>query len=110
MTKYILQVNPFPEPEYIGEEVQQIAIMFGTIVILLFLMILTIYIYKTIKDNIIPIVIVYGFSLIIGMYSFECILPFAPYCSLFFIALQTGFFIMSAMDLYTSNKNKKRGY
>lgn len=105
MTKYIFQVDPFPEPTHAGQEIENIGLLFGTLSFLFFLIILMIYMYKVIKD-IIPIVIIYGFSLIIGVYSFECILPFTPYCSLFFIVFQTGLFIMSSMELYTSNKNR----
>lgn len=106
MTKGIFQVDPFPDPTHAGQEIENIGIMFGTLIYLFFLIILMIYMYKVIKD-IIPIVIIYGFSLIIGIYSFACILPFIPYCSLFFLFFQTGLFVMFAKESYLSNKNKK---
>ena len=96
MTIGIFQVDPFPDPTHAGQEIENIGLMFGSLAYLFFLMILMLYLYKVIKD-IIPIVITYGFSLIIGMYSFSCILPFNPYCSLFFI-----FFTTSCVLSYSS--------
>lgn len=106
MLKTILQVNPFPEPEYIGEEVQQIGLMFGSIFILIFLMILMIYLYRVIRD-IIPIILVYGFSILIGFESMiSCILPFGVICQIFFLIFQSSILYLSSMDIYSTNKNK----
>lgn len=98
-------VNPFPTPDYLGEEVIYIGIMFGHLAILFLLIGLMIYFYMKIKE-ILPILITYLLSLVIGI---VCItgqyIPFTPYFQIFFLSIQTSFCIMSALDFY-EKKNK----
>lgn len=98
---------PFEPTEIEAIALQQIGFMFGLMIILMFMMILMIYMYKVIKD-ILPIITIWSFSIIFGFYSFECILPVNPYCSIFFLIFQTVFLYLSAMDYIESTKNKKK--
>lgn len=105
-----IEINqpPFEPTDIEAVAITNIGLMFGIMVILFFMMILMIYMYKVIKD-IIPIITVWSFSMIFGFQSFECILPINPYCSIFFLIFQTVFLYLSAMDYIETSKNKKLG-
>lgn len=95
----ILQADPFPDPTHAGQEIEFIGMMFGSVLIILVLIILMIYMYAS-KRYFVPILIVYLFSLIFAMTSFDFGIPFSPYIQIFFMLLQTGFFAMTAIEVY----------
>ena len=96
-------VDPFPDPVHAGQEIENIGLMFGAIAILIILVILMIYLYS--KRMELPIVVVFGFSIIFGIASFPFGIPFTPYFQIFFMLFQGSFFIMKAMQF---NKKRKR--
>ncbi len=100
MMKNLLQANPFPPPEYAGEEIIQIGLMFGCMTVIIFLMLLMIYAYR--KLQILPVIItIYSFSLVIGMICIgsNVYTPFEPYCGIFFLVFQTSMFITIALEM-----------
>ena len=93
---------PFPEP--IETEVP---VIFIHIFILVMFIVLMLYIYKNIKEMLI-IIIVYGFSLIIGIeYLAHGHPPFSPMIEIFFILFQSGVFLQSSIEYFENYKNKK---
>ena len=75
-----------------------------TILILFVLMGLMIYFYR--KLRVFPIIlVVYLFSLVIGTMSIgEGIIPYTPYFQFFFLLIQTIFFMLTALNLFTKKK------
>ena len=90
--------DPFPDPVHAGQEIENIGIMFGAIIVILLLLFLMIYFYSK-KRYFLPILVVFLFSLIIGMLSMEFGIPFTPYVQIFFMLMQSVFFIMTAIQL-----------
>jgi len=77
-----------------------------SLLILVFLIGLTLFLYYSKKRiEFVPILIVFLFSIIIGIGSFSIQLPLTPYFQIFFILFQTIFFVLAALNYYT---NKRR--
>lgn len=88
------------EPICKAESIILMSFMFGIISIMLFLIILMLFLYKKI-DKFLPTLILFLFSLIIGVSSIAIVnLPFIPYFSLFFILFQTSIFIIKSLKIY----------
>lgn len=98
-----------PKPPVCEYEAEAIILSTWIIIslsILVFLMTLTLFIYYTKKRmEFIPILIIFLFSIIIGIGSFSIQLPLTPYFQIFFMLFQTIFFVLAALDYY----NNKRG-
>jgi len=106
----IFQVDPFPPPSHAGQEIENIGLMAGHLVMLIFLIILMIYLYKKIS-HILPMIIIYMFSLIFGVICIGSVyMIFSPYFALFFIFFQSSIFLMNGLDEFNKYKRKKRGY
>lgn len=76
------------------------------VVILLVLMVVMFQLYVKAR-RFLPILVVFLFSIIIGMDSLaEGNIPFTPYFQIFFIMFQSVFFLMTSIDLY---KDFKKG-
>jgi len=73
---------------------------FIALFILIILMIIMVVLYLKVRIWLV-ILIVFLFSLIIGVYSlsFEYI-PFNPWFSIFFILFQLGFFLQMSLEVY----------
>jgi len=98
---YDITVIDLPlEPIYKAENIILMSFMFAVISILLFLIVLMLFLYKKI-NKFLPTLILFLFSLIIGVSSIAIIsLPFIPYFSLFFILFQLSIFIMKSLKIY----------
>lgn len=67
---------------------------------LLFLLVFMVYAFIKIRRFLV-IVVIYLFSLIIGLYGFsESNIPFTPYFQIFFIIIQSVFFLTFTLELY----------
>lgn len=96
-------VDPFPDPVHAGQEIENIGLMFGSILLILVLIILMLYFFRHYKDYL-PILVIYLFSLVIGMNSFIYGIPFTPYIQIFFILLQTSLILTTSLNYYNSKK------
>jgi hypothetical protein len=95
--------NPFPDCVCEAEALLIIGYLFASIVFMVFLMVLMIYLYVKI-DRFLPLLVIFLFSIIIGMVSFSgSYLPFTPFIQLFFILFQTIIFY-----LFIEKKDFKR--
>ena len=109
MTKGILQPpgNPFPPTIIEAEAITNIGFMFGHLFVLVFFMLLMLYLFMKII-NFLPILVVYTFSLLIGMESFTHLhTTFSPLLEFFFLMFQTTLFLLASFNVY-DNKIKKR--
>ena len=89
-----MPANPFPDCVCEAEAMLIIGYMIGTIILMLFLIVLMLYFYKSIS-NLLPTLVLFLFSIVFGMLSFSgSFLPFTPYIQLLFILIQTVFFYM----------------
>lgn len=76
----------------------------GTVILIL-LMLVMVEMYLKMR-RFLPIIVVYLFSLIIGMTSLsEGNIPFTPWFQLFFLMFQSAIFIMVSIDLYNDNRS-----
>lgn len=101
-----MPANPFPECECEAEAIVNIGWMFATIGLVLLLMVVMLYLYVKMREFL-PILLVFLFSLIIGVQSFSVSrIPFTPSFQIFFIMFQGIIFLMTSMDLI---EYKKRG-
>lgn len=81
--------------------------MFAHIIIIFVLIILMLYSFRILKSYLI-IIIVYSFSLIIGMESLtHPHTPFSPMFEIFFLIFQSGILILSSLKLYETKKGKQ---
>ena len=109
MTKGILQPpgNPFPPTVIEAEAITNIGLMFAHLFILVFFLVLILYLFMKIV-NFLPILVVYMFSLLVGLDSFTHLhTPFSPLFEIFFLMFQTTIFLLTAFNVY-DNKIKKR--
>lgn len=87
-----------------GESIIEVGVMFASIFILVFLIVLMWYFYTKYKANQIKfliVLVVFLFSIVIGMGSITSLsIPFSPYFQLFFLLIQTIFFILSALEVF----------
>ena len=102
-----------PEFPFSGSEAEAI-IELGLItfhfIIMLFLIVLLMYILiKNIKYGFLPSLIIFGFSILIGMTSLEHPhLPISPLVEIFFMIFQTSIFLLISFNEYNNNINIKR--
>ena len=74
---------------------------------LIFLMLLMLFMYYSKKrTEFTPIIIIFLFSIILGVGSFSIQFPLTPYFQIFFMLHQTIFFVLESLDYY----NSKRGW
>jgi len=94
--------SPFPEIDCEAQAIILTGFAFFSILFLLILMVLMIYFYSRHKyQYFLPILVVFLFSLIIGFYSLASKgFPFTPYFQLFFMLIQTVFFILHALEFF----------
>lgn len=109
MTKEFLQPpgSPFPPTIIEAEAIIAVGVMFAHIFIILMLMILMIYYHK--KLNMYPtIIIIYLFSIVVGIESFlHQHTPFSPIFEIFALLFQSSLFIQYAIEYYTNEKRKR---
>ena len=97
-----MPANPFPDCECEAEAIVIIGYLLASIIFIILLIVLMIYCYVKIK-RFLPILLVFLFSIIIGILSFSgSYLPFTPWFQLFFMLFQTIFFY-----LHVDEKNLK---
>jgi len=104
---------PFPPTEIEAIAIQNVGFMFADIFILVFFMLLMIYIYKKMDTNLdfLTIIVVYLFSIILGIESLTHLhTHFSPMLETFYILFQTSIFISYVLKTYNFKKNylKKR--
>lgn len=99
-----MPADPFPECECEAEAIRIIGFMFGTIIIMVLLLILMIYFYLKVR-KFLPILVIFLFSLIIGMATLSSfVVPFYPWFNVFFILFQSVIFMLTSLDLYNEVK------
>ena len=101
---------PFEPTEIEAIAIINIGLMYSYILFLIFFMSLMLYCYRKIKD-ILPIIVVYMFSLILGMDGFvhnHVLTEFSPMFEIFFIVFQSIIFLLASLDYNENRKNKKR--
>ena len=92
-------IDPFPDPTHAGQEIEFIGVMFAFILMLILMMVLMIYAYKKMR-KFLPVLIIFLFSLIMGMSSMSVIgFPHTPWFQLFFMLFQTVIFYYSVLEL-----------
>jgi len=106
-----LQAEPFPPTDIEAVAITNIGLMYAHIFILIFLLLLMLFLYlkssKELKEGL-PILVIYLFSLLIGIKSFEHPhTPFSPLLESFFLIFQTVIFLLTAFNVY-DNKMKSR--
>jgi len=105
----LLQADPFPPTDIEAIAITNIGLMFAHIFVLLFLLLLMLYLFfKMPKDlkECLPILVVYMFSLLIGMESFGHLhTPFSPNFEFFFLVFQTSLFLLSSFTVYSNYHN-----
>jgi hypothetical protein len=82
-----------PDCECEADAIVIIGNMFGVIIIMIFLMVLSIYFYKSI-DKFLPNLVLFLFSIVIGMTSFGSYIPCMPFTQIGFMMNQTIFFYL----------------
>ncbi len=94
---------PFPES---GEEILEVALLSFHFIGLMFFIVLMIYCVRVIKD-ILPIIVVYAFSIFIAFDSLNhAHPPISPMIEIFFVIFQTALFIMSAIETFETRKSR----
>lgn len=96
-------IDPYPGCECEATAIRIIGFMFGTIGIMVLLLILMIYFYVKVR-RFLPILVIFVFSLIIGMASLSSLVPFFPWFNIFFILFQSIIFMLTSLDLYNEVK------
>lgn len=105
----IINQPPFEPTEIEAIAIINVGLMYSHIVLLFFFIIIMIYAYKKIK-GILPIMVIYLFSLIFGMEAFvhnHVLTEFSPMLEIFFLLFQTSIFLQASIDYYTLNKRKR---
>ncbi len=107
MTKGLLQQPPPFEPTVIeAEAITNLGFMFAEILILLIFMVLMIYLYRKAEFDL-PIIIVYLFSLVIGMEAISHLhTHFSPFLEIFFLLFQTSLFLMKGLEYHKARKKR----
>jgi len=99
-----------PKPPVCECEAEAIILSMWIIIslsILIFLMSLMFFMYYSKRRiEFVPILLIFLFSIILGIGSISIQLPLTPYFQIFFILFQTIFFVLAALDYYY----KKRGW
>lgn len=69
--------------------------------ILIFLMLLMLFMYYAKgRRQFLPILVVYLFSIILGMGSISIQFPITPYFQIFFMLFQSVYFILTTIDMF----------
>lgn len=72
-----------------------------SLLILVFLMCLMLFLYYTKgRRQFLPILIIYLFSIIIGIGSFSIQLPLTPYFQIMFLLFQSIYFVLTGLDAF----------
>jgi len=104
-----MPANPFPSVplcECEAEAILLVGWMFSICLVLILLILLMLHLYTKVKEFE-PILVVFLFSLVIGITSLTVIdVPFAPWLQIFFILFQAVMFVLKALEYYYD----KRGY
>jgi len=58
---------------------------------------------KTIEEFL-PILVIYLFSIILGMTAIGTQMPISPFFQIFFLIFQTVYFFLSALEVYDNEK------
>ena len=74
-----------------------------TVFLLIFLMIFMIVLYIKVRRFLL-ILIIFLFSLILGINSLSVDIPLSPYFQILFILFQSCFFLITSIELYTKIK------
>lgn len=107
ITKGLAQ-PPFEPTEIEAIAIVNIGLMYSHILILMIFMVLMIYSYRKIKD-ILPIIVIYMFSLMIGMEGFvhqHILTEYSPILEIFFLIFQSSIFILASLDYYENRKKE----
>lgn len=87
-----------------GESIAEVGIMFASIFILVFLIVLMWYFFTKYRSNQVKfliVLVIFLFSIVIGVSSITSFsIPFSPWFQLFFLLIQTIFFILSALEVF----------
>lgn len=108
MNLYQIPINqpPFEPTEIEAIAITNIGYMFGHLFVLVFFMLLMLYLFMKIV-NFLPILVVYTFSLLIGMESFTHLhTAFSPLLELFFLMFQTTLFLLTSFNVFENRKRK----
>ena len=105
----LYQADPFPDPTHAGQEVENIGLMFGAILIMLVLIVLMIYFCKN-KEYFLQINVVFLFSVFFSLGALLYGIPFTPNFQVFFILMQSTFYLDYALSYFKDRKKRKRGY
>lgn len=101
-----LHQPPFEPTEIEAIAITNVGYMFGQFLVLIFFMLLMLYLFMKIV-NFLPILIVYTFSLLIGLESFTHLhTTFSPLLELFFLMFQTTLFLLASFNIFESRKRK----
>jgi len=97
----IFSMIPVCESEI--EAIILIGWMFASLLILVLLILLMLYLYT--KEEFEPILIVFLFSLFIGIMSLSLVnIPFTPWFQIFFMLFQTIMFFLKAFEYYYNKR------
>jgi hypothetical protein len=90
----LFQADPFPDCESWAQATRVVGYMFASMATMIILIILMIYFYMKVK-RFLPILVVFLFSIVIGMTSFGgAFIPFMPWFQICFMLIQTTFFYL----------------
>ena len=94
--------NPFPDIECQCQAIIRMSYAGFSILIMVLLMVLMVYFYtRHTYKYFLPILTVFLFSLVIGMLSISSLgIPYTPWFQLFFILLQSVFFIINSLEFF----------
>lgn len=96
--------NPFEPTEIEAVAIMNVGLMTVHLFIIVILMLLLIYSFRTLKDYLM-IIIVYSFSLYFGMNGMtHPHIPFSPMFEIFFLVFQTGIFILASLEMYEKKR------
>jgi len=99
------QPPPFEPTEFEAIAITNVGFMFAEILTLIFLMVLMVYLYRKMIKEYLPIVIVFLFSLLIGIEAITHFhTHFSPFLELFFMFFQLSFFLLKVLEYYNYKK------
>ena len=101
----LFQIDPFPDPTHAGQEIEFIGFMFASILILMIMIIFMFYLYQKVR-LFLPELVVFLFSLVIGVYSLSSAIPYTPWFQIFFILVQSVFLYLEIDRGDRFNKNR----
>lgn len=100
----LFQANPFPTCDCEAQAIILMSVMFASIFVLVFLIVLMWYFHTKYKANqmkFLIVLVIFLFSIVIGVSSLTYFsIPFSPYFQLFFMLIQTIFFILTAIEVF----------